>query len=306
VRTFVSTVTVALVASLATGGALANPSPVVRGPSDENHATAGWNRAGTIEYVAFTRRDPGTDRRSAILRLIRSDGSFRSVQLNTRRDGDVGGIFHSRRVLYSERAGGDHDLWVYDILTGRRSSLTGVNTRRSEWLATRSGPYVLFNRDNGSANRVILHDLRNSSEKILARSPDQNAFAGQVSGNWAVWTDCAAVCDVYKHDIAAGTTTIVPRPDADPAVRQYEPSVTRDGTVYLVRSGEETCDSTVELVRFGSSDSPEGMVIGQVGAGRFTTGTYARRNPGGSVDLFFARGSCDTFRHDVFKLRVPD
>jgi hypothetical protein len=281
------------------------PIAVVRGPADENHATAAWNRAGTVEYVAFTRRDPDTDRRSAILRLIRSDGSVRSVRLNTRGDGDVGGFFHSRRVLYSESRGGDYDLRVYDITTGRRSAPTSVNTRKSEWLATRSGPYLLFNRDNGAANRVVLHDLRDGTETRLARSQDQDAFAGQVSGNWAVWTDCAAVCDVYRRDIAAGTTSILPRPAGEPEASQYEPSVAPDGTVYLVRNTGGACTSTVELVRFAASDPAEGTVIAQLPPGRFTTGTYARQNPGGSVDLFFARGSCDTFRHNVFKLRSP-
>jgi hypothetical protein len=280
------------------------PTPVVRGPADENHATAGWNRAATIQYVAFTRRDPDTGRTSAHLRTIRRDGSFRSVRLNLRGHGEAGGFFHGHRVLYSETRGGDLDLRVYDIPSGRRTTPAGVNTRKHEWLATRSGPYLLFNRDD-AATRVVLRDVRDGTETLLARSQDALAFAGQVSGNWAVWVDCAPDCDVYKRDIAAGTTAVVPKPVANPALDQYDPSVTRDGTVYLVRSGGQPCESTVELVRYAASDPPEGTVIAQLPPMRFTTGTYARRNPGGSIDLFFARGSCTTFRHDIYKLRYP-
>jgi hypothetical protein len=280
------------------------PTPVVRGPADENHATAGWNRAGTILYVAFTRRDPDTGRTTAHLRSIRRDGSFRSMKLNLRGQGEAGGFFHGRRVLYSETKGGDLDLRVYDIPTGRRTTLTDVNTRKHEWLATRSGPYLLFNRDD-AATRVVLRDVRDGTETLLAHSRNASAFAGQVSGNWAVWMDCTPDCDVYKRDIAAGTTAVVPKPAADPGLVQYDPSVTGDGTVYLVRSGDQPCESTVELVRYAASDPPEGTVIAQLPTGRFTTGTYARRTPGGAVDIFFARGSCATFTHDIFKLRYP-
>jgi hypothetical protein len=172
-----------------------------------------------------------------------------------------------------------------------------------------SGHYLLFNRDDRdeSPTRVVLHDLTSSAETVLARSAsaDEWVYSGQVRGNWAVWTMCTPVCDAYKRDIAGDATTVMPKPASDPALSQYDASVTADGTVYLVRSGAEPCASTVEFVRFGSSDPAEGTVIAPLPNGRFTTMTYARRNGDGSTDLFFARGSCTSYKSDIFRLREP-
>jgi hypothetical protein len=302
---------IALVFALPGGAALPTPTPVVTGKADENHATAGWSRTGAVEYVAFSRKDPRTGRTNAYLRKIRSNGTFTTVRLNPFGEGDVGGIFYGRRIVYAQTYKGSYDLRVFDIPTDRRWVPTGVNTAKHEWLPTRSGRYLLFNRDDreGSTTRIVLRDMRatTAAETVLARSRSGDAwvYAGQVRGNWAVWTKCTPVCDAYKRDIAAGVTTILPKPSGDPPLNQYDASVTADGTVYVVRSGAEACDSTVEFVRFGSSDPADGTVIAQLANGRFTTMTYTRRNRDGSDDLFFARGSCTTYRSDIFKLRDP-
>lgn len=282
------------------------PVPVVRSSADEDHGTAGWNRAGTIQFVAFSRKDPKTDRSNAFLRVIAKDGSFTTVKLNRAAEGDVGGFFHKRRVLYAELHKGSYDLRTYNIQTRRRWAPRDVNTHKHEWLPTRSGPYLLFNRDDrsGPRTRVVLRNLKtNDGGRVLARrgSWDRWLVAGQVSGDWAVWSACSEVCNVFKHNIGQGLTIMIPRP-SDPLISQYDASVTADGVVYFVRSHARACDSKVEFVRFGASDPPTGTVISELPLERFTTGMYARRNPDRSVDLFFARGSCSTFRSDVFKL----
>ena len=288
-----------LLTAVAGHAAPAAPTPVVTGPDDENRVTAGWSRGGTREYVAFTRRILRTDRRNALLRVIRPNGAFRTMRLNLR-----------RRVLYVESHGGSSDLRVYDIPTGRRSVPAGVNTAKHEWLPTRSGRSLLFNRDDrgGPGTRVVLRDVATGVETVLDRSAvfDSWVYAGQVSGRWAVWTRCADTCDVYKRDLASGVTDVVPKPGGDPGVRQYDGSVTADGTVYVARhAGSGACEAVIELVRFAADDPPEGTVIAQFDPGRFTTLTYARRNPGRTVDLFFPRATCSTFEHDAFKVRVP-
>jgi hypothetical protein len=295
---------------LAAGAGHAAPTPVATGPHDENRVTAGWSKSGTREYVAFTRRILRTDRRNALLRIVRPNGAFTRIRLNVGRDADVGGFFHRRRVLYVETRRGSSDLRVYDIPTGRRWVPPGVNTTKHEWLPTRSGRYLLFNRDDrgGPGTRVVLRDVATRVETVLDRSAvfDSWVYAGQVSGRWAVWTRCADTCDVYKRDLASGVTTVVPKPGGGPGVRQYDGSVTADGTVYAARhAGSGACESVIELVRFAADDPPEGTVIARLGPDRFTTLTYARPNPGGSVDLFFPRASCSTFTHDAVKVRVP-
>jgi hypothetical protein len=302
---------IALLATLPAGAALLKPTAVIRSAADENHATAGWSRDGTVEYVAFSRRDPQTGRTNAFLRKIRSTGAYTTVKLNAVGEGDVGGIFQGRRVVYAQTKRGSYDLRIFDIPTSRRWAPSGVNTTKDEWLPTRSGRYLLFNRDNrdGSKTRVVLRDLKTSTaaETVLASSSsaDEWVYAGQVRGSWAVWTKCTPICDAYKRDLAAGVTIMVPKPGSDPPLNQYDASVTADGTVYAVRSGAEACGSTVAFVRFGPSDPAEGTVIAELASGRFTTMTHARGNQDGSVDLFFARGSCTTFKSDIFKLNDP-
>lgn len=286
--------------------ALAIPTAVVATRADENHGTAGWNKAHTHEYVAFARKDERTGHTNAFLRTIRPDGSVTTVRLNTSGEGNVGG-FYGRRVLYAQDHNGAYDLRVFDIPSGSRWAPAGVNTRRHEWLATRSGPYLLFNRDDrdGVTTRVVLHDLRRTTaaETVLERrGADGWVYAGQVRGNWATWTACTSVCDVFRYDIANHVSTAMPKPSVASALSQYDGSVTADGTVYLVRSGPNVCNSIVEVVRFGPSDPSDGTVIARLPQGRFTTMTYARENGGGTTDLFFARGSCATLKSDIVKL----
>jgi hypothetical protein len=307
----VGSVGVALLTALPGEAAFPEPTPVVTSRVDENHAAAGWDGTGTVEYVVFSRKDPRTGRTNAFLRTIRPNGSSTTIKLNAVGEGDAGGLFYGRRVVYAQTHNGSYDLRIFDIPTGRRTTPKGVNTAKHEWLPTRSGRYLLFNRDDreGPTTRVVLRDITKSAaaETLLARSAsgDEWVYAGQVKGNWAVWTKCTPVCDAYKRDIAAGLTTIIPKPNGDPPLNQYDASVTADGTVYLVRSGAEACASTVEFVRFGVSDPASGTVVARLASERFTTITYARANPDGSTDLYFARGSCSTYRSDVFKLRDP-
>jgi hypothetical protein len=297
----------------AASAGLAAETPVVVSSADEIHATAGWNQRKTVEYVAFTRKDPRTGRQQALVRKIRRDGSRTTLRLNWSGDADVGGFFFGPRVLYAQAPGdGDLDLRVFNLATGVRWTPRGVNTNKNEWLPTRSRRHLLFNRDDGedgTVTRVVLRDVRASgdAETVLARTTaaDDFAYAGQVRGNWAVWTMCNPVCDVYKRDIAARLTTQIPRPISDPVRSQYDASVKADGTVYLVRSGGEPCASTIEIVRYGVNDSPEGTAIAQIQPSRFTTLTYARSNPDGSTDIFFSRGSCSSFKSDIYKVTDP-
>jgi hypothetical protein len=294
-------------------GVLASEEAVVVGSKDEVHGTAAWNRRRTVEYVAFTRKDLATGRDQAFLRKIPRDGSTATIRVNRNGTADVGGFFFGPRLLYAQASvDGDWDLRVLNLVTGNRRVLETANTPKNEFLPTRSGRYLLFNRDDGedgAVTRVVLRDVKatHDAETVLARTTglDDFSYAGQVRGKWAVWTKCDPVCDVYRRDIAARVTTQMPKPLADPALYQYDASVTADGTIYLVRSGATPCESRIELVRYGVDDPPEGTPIAQIESARFTTLTYARPNPDGSTDIFFSRGSCSRFRSDIYKVNDP-
>jgi hypothetical protein len=289
--------------------ALALESAVIKGKKDEVHGTGAWSADGKREYVAFTRRNLDTGWEQAYLRTRWSGGSD-TVRVNKSGTADIGGFF-GKRLLFAQAAGeGDWDIWVFNPATEKRYRLNKASTGKDEALPTRSGRYLLFNRndgENGFRTSVVLRDLRASenAEIVLAKTttPDAFAYAGQVRGNWAVWTVCDPTCGVYTRDIAGQVTAEVPKPADDPEVFQFDASVTKDGVVYLMRPTGDTCAAPSELVRYGDSDPPEGTVVAEVPAGRFTTLTYTRFNPGGTVDIFYSRGSCSTFHSDIYRVR---
>jgi hypothetical protein len=59
------------------------------------------------------------------------------------------------------------------------------------------------------------------------------------------------------------------------------------------------------MVRYGVADPEEGTVIAQLQPSSFTTLAYARSNRDGSVDVFFSRGNCTTFKSDIYKVNDP-
>jgi hypothetical protein len=285
----------------------------VVGTKDEVHATAGWNEKGTVEYIAFTRKDLATGWDQAFVRIVRRDRSTSTMRVNRSGTADVGGMFFGPQLLYSRAPNdGDWDIRVLNLRNGKRHAVKAANTGRDEHLPTRSGRYLLFNRDDGESGfvtRIVLRDLKASTdaETVLARTTglDDFSYAGQMRRNWAVWTKCDPVCDVYRRDIAAGITTKLAKPAADPPLYQYDASVGVNGTVYLARSSDAPCDGSVELIRYSSADPPEGTPIAQIAPSRFTTLTYARPNPDGSTDIFYSRGSCSTFRSNIYKVTEP-
>ena len=116
--------------------------------------------------------------------------------------------------------------------TGRRSRARGSSTAASGAMPT--------------AHSCTTPPPERPSCSRPSRTGQFVVFPGQVSGNWAVWDVCRRVCNVYRRDIGAGTTTRIPN-----TLRgryQYRPSVTADGTVYFVHSGQ-ACGQNVRLVR---------------------------------------------------------
>jgi hypothetical protein len=155
---FLGLVALALLVALPGGAAPSTETAAITSRADENHATAGWNRRRTVEYVAFSRKNPDTGRTNAFLRKIRRNGSFTTLKLNSAGQGDVGGIFYGRRILYAQTHNGSYDLRVLDIPTGRRWVPQGVNTAKHEWLPT--APATTY---SSTATTAMNHRLASSS-----------------------------------------------------------------------------------------------------------------------------------------------
>jgi len=207
-------------------------------------------------------------------------------------------------VAHQQVANGQSDIKLYNADTQNRSEPPGVNTAQWEWGPSISGDWILFGRQDTSTNTqyVVLHNTNTSADFVLAQGTGPRE-AGQVNGDYAVWTRCNP-CDVFRRQISGPTDMKLQKPTTK--TYQYGPSVTSTGIVYVARSGQK-CGSNVRIVRyFGVGDPAQGTVVAELGSGRDMYGTYARENADGSVDVFYDRLSCSNPKvSDIYRIHDP-
>lgn len=290
--------------------ALLAETPVIATKASEFDPAGDWNVARTHEYITYDRNStsqPG--HYNAFLRTIKtSDGSFTTVKLNTIGLGYGGGI-DTPRVIYQQVYRGQSNLKLYRIGTGTRPALpAGINTSLWEWRPTISGQWILFGRrklSSPNGDKIILFNLATLESRTLATTPNLGLWPGQVEGDWAVWTRCVTLCNVFKYQLSSGIVTKLARPDptSDDPVHQWASSVTADGTVYLAR-GLSGCGESTQIVRYGAGDPVEGTVVAELPLEKaHLTFTYARSNDDGSTDVFYDRYRCAAGNGDIYKVR---
>jgi hypothetical protein len=254
-----------------------------------------------LNYFAWTQNSRAHPKHYDAL-LTRTGDS--RVKLNRKGQGFMGGI-DPPRVAYQQVVNGQSDIKLYDADAKTRSNPPGVNTAQWEWEPSISGDWILFGRQDTASNKqyVVLHNTGTAADFILDQGLGPRA-AGQVNGDYAVWTRCDGSCDVYRRQISGPTDVKLQKPLA--TTYQYGPSVTSTGIVYVARSGRN-CGSNVRIVRyFGASDTAKGTVVAQLGSGRDMFGTYARENADGSVDVFYDRLSCSNAKvSDIYRIHDP-
>jgi hypothetical protein len=236
-------------------------------------------------------------------------GSGPITQVNGAGTQAYGGGISGTTLVYQRVYKGQSDIRFYDIAAHTYSSPpAGWNTSAWEWGPTVSGNLVLFGRQTGSGTtftaKVYLGDRTTGALTLLSSRTGRYAIAesGQVNGNYAVWWQCQdyrVSCNVYRYDIAAKTTMLIPNtfpsgPD------QYRPSVTTTGTVYFLHAGS-ACGSSVTLVRqpLGGSDT----VLVTFNKGIDVSSTYVD-NTTGTPTIYYSKFSCtNSGNHgDIYKV----
>jgi hypothetical protein len=256
---------------------------------------------GSVRYFAWTQNTRAHPRRNdAFLKR----GSEPRVKLNMRGHGYIGGI-DPPVVVYQKVYHGQSNLKIYDADTHTRASPpAGVNTSDWEWEPSISGDWLLYGRQDNESNTqwVLLRSLSSPTEVQLDAGSGFRQ-AGQVSGDYAVWTRCDATCDVVRRRISTSSDTPLQEPAA--TTYQYGAAVTSTGIVYVARSGK-ACGSNVRIVRyFGTGDPAQGTVVASLGSGRDLWSAYARKNGDGSVDVFYDRYRCSGGVGDIYRVRDP-
>jgi hypothetical protein len=216
----------------------------------------------------------------------------------------VGGV-DPPLVVYQQVAGRDTNLRLNDANSKTRRTLpAGVNTFDWEWEPSISGHWLLFGRQTANAQFVILQNLEPPEEQVVLDQGARFRHAGQVNGDFAVWTRCTkTTCNVVRREIMPETDTVLPKPSTK---YQDGAAVTSTGIVYVARSGPK-CRTDVKMVRyFGAGDPPGGKVVADLGTnGRDFWSAYARDNADGSVDVFYDRYVCGTGKSDIYRINDP-
>jgi hypothetical protein len=291
---------VALACALATFVATAAPAvavePVVVVDTDRPEI----GPAASTTYLAWIVFSGKNFNPSIRAEAIGSDPSFRVNPQGT--FAFTGGIDGSTLIYERFTETQRPDLVMVDLSTQTELEVPdGVNTDAVEFSPSISGSHLLFGRSIRHGAEVILFDTSTDTSQVIATRTDterrrKEVLPIQVNGNYAVWeqldikqqTGELIRNDIILYDIAAATTTKLPRTDpARPSL--YGPSVDQDGTVYFGRSSF-ACGENAQLVS-RQLDGTE-TVLYAVPTNRDFRFTNAVDNPGNTTDVYFDRGNC--------------
>ena len=276
------------------------PVPVKATTRNENTPSA------SAEYLAWSKSRRGKPTTFDVYAQPTGGAPFKVNAPGT--VGWAGGI-DGTRLAYQQVWKKNSDIRFFDLLARRRSSPSGVNTKRWEWRATISGDWLLFGRGrifNRALQQVILRNLVTHEQRVLDSIHNKNGMlqAGQVNGNFAVWMKCnpSPSCSVYRYDITARTTT--PMPSSGQV--QYGPSVTPIGTTYYGRSGP-SCGASAELVKTTIDGATELLYTLPAGKDFFSSFALAvpSKPPPPPVTItrvYFDLATCHPDREDIYSL----
>jgi hypothetical protein len=277
---------------------LAGTTPAIAGTPEVVVGTEKWEfgPAASSTHVAWTvaRISESGFHSNVFARAIGSNQAFR---VNPRGTGALTGGIDGSTLAYDR----DGDIVLFDLSTRTELGVPdGVNKpNAAEYSASISGTHLLFVRVHRHRNSIVLFDLAEGTSQVLYSKTHTDRrfyilYAGQVNGNYAVWSQDARSeedssllsANVWLHDIASDTTA---RLATSAETLQYGSSVSADGTVYLGRSGFG-CGVDVLLIA-RTLDGTESILY-DLPEGRDFTVSNAVDNPDGTADVYFDPGRC--------------
>ena len=280
---------------------LASSAPAQAGPviedvvstrAQEEHPTA------SAEFEAWSAYQRQNDAWSVYARPI---GGTKFRVNGGRRDAITGAI-DGTTLVYQSFTQRSSSIRFFDLLTRATTSAPdAVNTEAWEYWPSLSGNLLLFGRVAGDGDRdLILYDLSTGTATVLdhTNGTRRNIQPGQVNGNYAVWVKFTPTsCQAYVHDIAAGTTSAVPRPEDR---CQYGASVSSNGTAYVGQSAFG-CGRHVKLLAYPAGGSVSEVASLQRGTDFFFT--FALTNADGSTSVYLDPGPCRG-KQDIAKVTI--
>lgn len=216
--------------------------------------------------------------------------------------GGLGTGIDGHTLVFTQLHGTKSSIRLFDLQTRRASGPpAGVNTPNVEDEPSISGGWLLYHRtEQGSpaGQQVLLTNLSTGKTRTLASVPGRLGFleAGQVNGDWAVWTQSVngTRFNVWRYQISTRTTTLVPNPAN---TVHSAAAVNPNGTVYFEQS-RLACGSGVTIEEF-----PVGGPV--TAAGTLPAGIdlfhpfLFEHSP--TDDYLFARVHCGSGATDVYR-----
>ena len=294
----------ALVIGATVASAGFSPTLVKGGSGDQNSPTA---NSTTLGYSANSSRHPRHF--DAFVEAFLSKGA--RTKVNARHTvGYMGHMNGDSGELIYQQIKSSSDVLLYDIGTDTRSQApNAVNTDLWEWSPSISPGHILFGRNSfrqpTSPWKVVLYDRVTHGTKVLASSTfrRQGIWPGQVTDQYATWTKCTDVCNVWYYDIAAEDIGKVPNPDE---LVQYWGGVSADtGQIYYASSGIG-CGGPA-LMRWDPAGKGDPVVVTTLSSDYDLGDTMYVFADGSNDDLFFTRARCTRAApQDIYKMDNAD
>ena len=231
---------------------------------------------------------------------IGDDTSFR---VNPKGTGAYTGGIDGSTLIYEQFSETQKsDLVMVDLSTQMELEVPdAVNTDAWEFAPSISGSHLLFGRTIRHGEEMILFDTSTDTSQVIATVTSterrrKGVLPLQVNGNYAVWEQSVITRktgelisrDIILYDIAAATTTKLPKTDPErPSL--YGPSVDQNGTVYFGRSSG-VCGENAQLVS-RQLDSTE-TVLYAFPTNKDFRFSSAVDNPDNTTDVYFDRFNC--------------
>lgn len=270
----------------------ARPAPV----NEESPSAA----AGELAWVQNTKSHPH------LYNVYAQNGGGARFRVNPAgTQGGLGTGIDGHTLVYTQVHGTKSSIRMFDLQTRTGSAPpAGVNTPAAEDEPSISGGWLLFHRakrhpaPGQASEQILLRSLTTGATRTLATVNCCAGFleAGQVNGDWVVWTQSVngTRFNVWRYQISTRTKTLVP----NPAGKVHSAAaVNPGGTVYFEQSGS-ACGSgvTIEQYPVGGPVTADGTL--PAGIDLFHPFLY-EHSP--SDDFLFARIHCTGGATDVYR-----
>jgi hypothetical protein len=194
-------------------------------------------------------------------------------------------------VFWQFRRAGSGQIQFVDLNGGEiLNAPEGVNTTRSEELATVSGDYLLFGRGGrfkGLQDRIMLYQFSTDQMRTLATTQGAKLSAGQVNGDYATWSQCSnTTCQVTRLNLS--TDGKVKPPAAPQGRANFDSAVATNGTLFWVQSDHNQCGNGSKIMRLRNGNV---ATIATLPDGVEADGLYAWSN-GAKIFVVFTRSIC--------------